>query len=53
MSKQRAVATKKNIKAKLTVATAFSLAKDLAGCVSGPTDLSVNKAYLRDFGGKK
>lgn len=53
MSKQRPAATKKNIGAKLTAATAFSLAKDLAGCVSGPMDLSVNNAYLRGFGGKK
>jgi len=37
----------------LAAASAFSLAKDLAGCVSGPMDLSVNKEYLRDFGGKK
>ena len=53
MSKQQPVATKKNIRARLTAATAFSLAKDLAGCVSGPADLSVNKAYLRGFGRKK
>ena len=50
MSKQRPIAIKKNIRARLTAATAFSLAKDLAGCVSGPVDLSVNKAYLRGFG---
>lgn len=50
MSKQRPIATKKNIRARLTAATAFSLAKDLAGCVPGPTDLSVSKAYLRGFG---
>lgn len=50
MSKRRPMTTKKNIRAKLTAATAFSLAKDLAGCVSGPTDLSVNKNYLRGFG---
>lgn len=54
MSKQRPIATKKNIRrAKGATATAFSLAKVLAGCVSGPTDLSVNKGYLRGFGGKK
>lgn len=50
MSKRRPMTTKKNIRAKLTAATAFSLAKDLAGCVSGPTDLSVNKNYLRGCG---
>ena len=37
----------------LATASAFSLAKDLVGCVSGPMDLSVNKGYLRGFGGKK
>jgi hypothetical protein len=37
----------------LAAASALSLAKDLAGCVSGPPDLSVNKDYLRGFGKKK
>ncbi len=30
--------------------SALDLAKDLAGCVSGPADLSTNKAHLRGFG---
>jgi hypothetical protein len=30
--------------------SAFDLAKDLAGCVSGPVDLSTNKSRLRRFG---
>jgi predicted transcriptional regulator len=31
-------------------ASALSLAKDLAGCVAGPGDLSFNKDYLKDYG---
>lgn len=31
-------------------ASALALAKDLAGCVAGPGDLSVNKDYLKDYG---
>ena len=30
--------------------SALSLAKDLAGCLDGPEDLSVNPDYLRNFG---
>lgn len=30
--------------------SALTLAKDLAGCVAGPSDLSVNPAYLKQFG---
>ena len=30
--------------------SALSQAADLAGVLSGPIDLSSNKAYLRDFG---
>jgi predicted transcriptional regulator len=30
--------------------SALDLAKDLAGCITGPPDLSANKAYLRGFG---
>ena len=30
--------------------SAFELAHDLAGTVAGPTDLSVNKVHLQDFG---
>lgn len=30
--------------------SALALAKDLAGCVTGPADLSANKARLRGFG---
>ncbi len=30
--------------------SALDLAKDLAGCVTGPSDLSTNKAHLRGFG---
>lgn len=30
--------------------SALDLAKDLAGCVTGPPDLSTNKAHLRGFG---
>jgi len=30
--------------------SALTLAKDLAGCVTGPADLSTNKAHLRGFG---
>ena len=31
-------------------ASALALAKDLAGCVAGPGDLSFNKDYLKDYG---
>ncbi len=31
-------------------ASALALAKDLAGCVAGPGDLSFNKNYLKDYG---
>jgi hypothetical protein len=34
----------------LGVGSALDLAKDLAGCVSGPADLSTDKAHLRGFG---
>ena len=30
--------------------SAFDLARDLVGSLSGPTDLSVNKAHLKEFG---
>jgi hypothetical protein len=30
--------------------SALDLARDLVGCVSGPGDLSFNKAYFKDFG---
>lgn len=30
--------------------SALDLAKDLAGCVTGPADLSTNNAHLRKFG---
>lgn len=30
--------------------SALSLAEDLAGCLAGPEDLSVNTDYLREFG---
>lgn len=30
--------------------SARALAKDLAGCVTGPADLSTNRAHLRGFG---
>lgn len=30
--------------------SAFVLAKDLAGCIAGPSDLSVNPAHLKQFG---
>ncbi|HJU04983.1 MAG TPA: CopG family transcriptional regulator [Nitrospiraceae bacterium] len=30
--------------------SALDLSKDLAGCVTGPSDLSTNKAHLRRFG---
>lgn len=32
------------------VGSALALAKDLAGCVTGPADLSANKTHLRGFG---
>lgn len=28
----------------------LALAQDLAGCVEGPADLSLNKSYLRGYG---
>lgn len=31
--------------------SALTLAKDLAGCVTGPSDLSVNPTHLKQFGG--
>jgi predicted transcriptional regulator len=34
----------------LEVFLALSLAKDLAGSVSGPADLSVNPSHLKQFG---
>lgn len=30
--------------------SALALAEDLAGCLEGPEDLSVNKEYLQGFG---
>lgn len=30
--------------------SALDQAKDLAGCLAGPGDLSFNKKYLKDFG---
>lgn len=30
--------------------SALTLAKDLAGCVAGPADLSVNPSHLKQFG---
>lgn len=30
--------------------SALDLARDLVGCVAGPGDLSVNKAYFKTFG---
>lgn len=30
--------------------TALDAVRDLIGCVSGPADLSVNKAHLKTFG---
>lgn len=30
--------------------SALDLVRDLVGCVTGPADLSVNKAYLKTFG---
>jgi hypothetical protein len=32
------------------VGSALDLSKDLAGCVTGASDLSTNKAHLRRFG---
>ncbi|MDF0642691.1 MAG: ribbon-helix-helix domain-containing protein [Nitrospira sp.] len=32
------------------VGSALDLAKDLAGCVTGPADLSTDKTHLRGFG---
>jgi Arc/MetJ-type ribon-helix-helix transcriptional regulator len=31
--------------------SALDVLRDLIGCVSGPADLSVNKAHLKTFGG--
>lgn len=31
--------------------SALTLAKDLAGCITGPSDLSVNPTHLKRFGG--
>ena len=31
-------------------ASALALAKDLAGCVAGPGDLSFNKDHMKDYG---
>jgi predicted transcriptional regulator len=31
-------------------ASALALAKDLAGCLAGPGDLSFNKDYLKGYG---
>ena len=33
-----------------TVGSALDLVGDLVGCVAGPTDLSVNKRYVKTFG---
>ena len=30
--------------------SALDLVRDLVGCVAGPADLSMNKAYLKTFG---
>lgn len=30
--------------------SALAMAQDLAGCVAGPADLSVNKDHMKDFG---
>jgi hypothetical protein len=30
--------------------SALDVVRDLIGCVSGPVDLSVNKAHLKTFG---
>ncbi len=35
---------------KRTPGSALDLVRDLVGCVAGPADLSVNKAYLQTFG---
>jgi predicted transcriptional regulator len=35
---------------KRRVGTALALAKDLAGCLAGPGDLSFNKDHLKEFG---
>ena len=32
------------------VGSALDMVRDLVGCVSGPTDLSFNKAHLKTFG---
>ena len=32
------------------IGSALDLVRDLVGCVSGPADLSVNKAHLKTFG---
>ena len=33
-----------------TTGSALDVVRDLVGCVAGPGDLSVNKAYLKSFG---
>ena len=30
--------------------SALDLARDLAGCLTGPADLSTNKRYMKNFG---
>jgi len=35
---------------KANAGSALDLVRDLVGCVAGPADLSVNKAYLKTFG---
>ena len=35
---------------KVIPGSALDLAKDLAGCLEGPGDLSYNKRYMRGFG---
>ena len=35
---------------KPTRGSALDVVRDLIGCVSGPADLSVNKAHLKTFG---
>ena len=39
-----------NESGKRTPGSALDLVRDLVGCVAGPADLSVNKAYLKTFG---
>jgi Arc/MetJ-type ribon-helix-helix transcriptional regulator len=35
---------------KRTRGSALDLVRDLVGCVAGPGDLSVNKAYIKHYG---